>query len=419
MGFTDLAVVAGFVAVFGLVSRRLSTWAVTAPMVFVAFGLAAGPEALDLVALDLDEEFVTGLTEVTLALVLFVDAARIDMRVLRRHHAVPLRMLGLGLPLTVALGTVLALPLFTDFGVWEAALLAAVLAPTDAALGQVVVTSARVPQRIRQAVNVESGLNDGLALPFVTVFVAMAAGENFDAGLFVAEQLGYALAVGLGVGLIGGWAIRLASGRGWMSESFQQLSTLAVALAAFASSGALDGNGFVAAYVAGGAFGFTARDVCGGVYRFSEEEGQLLAMLVFMVFGGAILGPALDDLTWQIALYAVLSLTVVRMVPIALSLAGLGLHAHTIAFLGWFGPRGLASILFGLLVVERSGAVAASDQIFLVMTWTVALSVVAHGFTARPWAGWYGRHLERLGARRRDLAERQELPEHPVRAPRS
>ncbi len=416
MGFTDLAIVAAFVALYGLVSGRLATVAITPPLVFMAFGLAVGPEALDLVALDVDEEFVKVLSELALVLVLFTDAARIDLRVLRAEHNVPIRLLGIGLPLVVGAGAGLAMVLLPGIGGWEAAVLGAALAATDAALSQVVVSSRLVPVRVRQAINIESGLNDGIALPLLTVFIALAAGEGFDAGSFVAEQLGYGLIAGAAIGTVGGFAVRRASATGWMSPRFQQLATLGLALAAFGTASAVDGNGFIAAFVAGGAFGYAAREECGGVYAFAEEEGQLLNLLVFMIFGGAVLGPALGELTWQIGLYAALSLTVVRMVPVAISLAGSGLQRDSVAFLGWFGPRGLASIIFGLIIIEESG-IPGADEIFLVITWTVATSVVAHGLSARPLSWWYARHVGSLGASRRDIAETVEVSEQHLRVP--
>ena len=243
---------------------------------------------------------------------------------LRTQAELPTRLLGLGLPLTVLVGTGAAMLVFETLGVWEAALLAAILAPTDAALGQAVVANPRVPVRIRQALNVESGLNDGIMLPVITLFLALAA-VNVDietpghwAG-FVARQVGFGVLFGAVLGYGGGRLIRECAGRGWMDGAFRQLATLAVGVGAFALTEAAKGNGFVAAFVAGLAFGVAARDYCAGVYDFAEDQGQLLALLTFLFFGATLAGPVLDDLSWQIALYAVLSLTVVRIVPSAKS----------------------------------------------------------------------------------------------------
>ena len=201
MDTVDIAIVAAFVVAYAIVSARLSTTLITGPIVFVSFGLIVGPEALDVVDLSLDNEVVRTLAELTLVLVLYTDASRIDFRVLRRSSQIPLRLLFLGLPLTIALGAGFGALLFDGLDLWEVALLAAVLAPTDAALGQAVVTNPRVPVRIRQALNVESGLNDGIAVPFIIFFVAGAAAteELQSTGFwieFALKQIGFGLLVG-------------------------------------------------------------------------------------------------------------------------------------------------------------------------------------------------------------------------------
>ena len=410
----DLAIIAAFVIAYSIVSHRFALSAVAGPMVFVAFGLAVGPEALDVVELSLDNELVRELAELTLVLVLFTDAARIDFRRLRMNVAVPARMLGIGMPLTIGLGTVLAALLFDALTLWEPFLLAAVLAPTDAALGQAVVSNPVVPQRVRQALNVESGLNDGIAAPIVSVGIAGSiAILGFDAGTFALEQVGFGVLVGIGVGLVGGVLVDRASRHDWVDSTFQHIAMLACALLAFWLAEVVDGNGFIAAFIGGLVVGNVARDLGEGLFHFAEEEGQLLALLTFMVFGGAFVGPRLDDLTWQIALYAVLSLTVVRMLPVALSLIDMRFQPDTLAFLGWFGPRGLASIVFGLLVLETEG-LGGGDEIFLVVTWTVLLSVYAHGLTAEPAARWYGRRTATM-AELPDMPEMLPVPEMRIR----
>jgi len=402
-----VAIAAGFVVAYAAVSARLSRTWVTAPMVFVAFGFLVGPDVLDVVPLSVDNDFVRALAELTLVLVLFTDAARIRLRVLRDNRTLPTRLLLIGMPLTMAAGALVAGGLF-DLDLWAAFLLAAVLTPTDAALGQVVVSSPEIPVRVRQTLNVESGLNDGIAAPFITLFIAGAsATEGFGSAdfwvRFAAKQIGFGLLVGIGVGVVGGWIVEHASQKGWMDGIFRQLAVLSLAVGAFFLAEEFDGNGFIAAFVAGAAVGNLTRTACEGVFDFTEDEGQLLALLTFMVFGGAFVGAVFRDLTWRVALYAVLSLTVVRMIPAAISLAGTHLRRDTVAFLGWFGPRGLASIVFGLVVLE-SADVTARHEIFLVVTWTVLLSVFVHGLTATPLARWYGRRTE-------EMAEMPELPE--------
>ena len=418
MESADLAIVAAFVIGYGLVSGRLSRTVVTGPMVFVVFGLLVGSEGLDVVDLSLENTFVETFAAITLVIVLFSDAARIDLRILRRNAAVPARLLGIGMPLTIAGGLAAAVVLFDGLNVWEAALVAAVLAPTDAALGHAVVTSGRVPVRIRQALNVESGLNDGIAVPFVAIFIAgaAAAGGLGTTGFwteFAAKQIGFGLLAGVGIGVVSGLLIQYATATRWMNHTFQQLAVLAVPLFSFAVAEQIDGNGFIAAFAAGIAIGNVTRRVCHGLFEFVEDEGQLLVLLTFMIFGAVFVGPALGHLTWQIALYAVLSLTVVRMVPVAVSMIGMRFQVDTVAFLGWFGPRGLASIVFGLVVLESS--VVERGEIFIIVTWTVLLSVVVHGLSARPSVDWYGARAEAM-ADEPDMPEMETVEELPTRS---
>jgi NhaP-type Na+/H+ or K+/H+ antiporter len=376
---------------FGLLSRRLEGTVVSAAMVFVAAGLVAALTGLvDLGAAthsrpEASREAVFLVAELALVLLLFTDAARIDPRHLRRN-ALPLRLLGIGLPLTIGLGTLLALLLLSNLDPWECAIVAAVLAPTDAALGQAVVSSPLVPLRIREGLNVESGLNDGGSVPFLMLFIALAAShEGLDDGWvqFAAEQIGYGTLIGVAVGVAGGVALRRASERGWTTVVFERLALAALAIVAWYAAGEAGGNGFIAAFVGGGAAGMAAGSLRERVLDFAEEEGQLLNLAVFFIFG-VFAAEALGDATWEMAAYAVLSLTVIRMLPVAVAVIGLGLRPATVAFLGWFGPRGLASIILALVVIEEEPGLSGNGEIFLVMTVTVLLSVVAHGVSAAP-----------------------------------
>jgi NhaP-type Na+/H+ or K+/H+ antiporter len=420
MGVAEVAIVAGFVVVYALVSRRLETTWVTGPMVFVGVGIALGEAGLGALEFGMSEGPVRVLAEATLVLLLFTDAIRIDLAVLREERLLPVRLLLIGLPLTVVAGTLLGIGVFPSLAVWEAAVLAAVLAPTDAALGQAVVADRRVPVRIRQALNVESGLNDGLMVPVITVLVAVAAfGSDIEsAGYwaeFVARQLGFGVLIGITVGYVGGRLLDEFSKRGWVDGAFRQLATLAIGVAAFAGAELLEGNGFVAAFVSGLAFGHVAREACEGAYDFAEDEGQLLALLTFLAFGAVLAGPRLGELTWQVFLFAVLALTIMRMVPVALSLVGVGLHRATVLYLGWFGPRGLASILFALFLVEEA-ELPGTSQLFLIVTWTVLLSVLLHGVTSVPLTRRYVADLAAM-PRDADMPEEMNVPELPLRGP--
>ena len=409
-----LVAIATLVLGFGLVSRAVARGIITAPMVFAGAGLALangvawlgiGPftryEGL--------ESIVHTLGECTLIVLLFTDAARIDLQALRHDGGLPARLLGLGMPLTILLGALVAWLLFPELGIWELALVAAVLAPTDAALGQAVVTSDGVPPRIRQTLSVESGLNDGIAVPLVVLFASMAsigqpveslgheAGDALTAGAsasFAARQILLGPLAGLIVGFVGAKLVEVSMKRRWMDHDFQELSGVALALLAAFGAELIGGNAFIAAFVGGLTFGNSSKRVCSCLYDFAEAEGTLLMLLTFLFAGAALAPEALYGASWQMYVYAALSLTVVRMLPVGLSLVGVPTSMSTRLFVGWFGPRGVASILFAILLLEEL-RVPHSEEIFSVAMVTVMMSVVLHGATAAPGARWYARRLER------------------------
>lgn len=415
----ELLIAAVGIFAFGLFSRPLAMSALTAPMVFTGIGLLVGGAGLGWFDLKPDGETTAVLVEATLVLVLFTDASRIDLRVLREESALPARLLGLGLPMTVVSGTVMALLIFDQLDLTQAALVAAVLAPTDAALGRAVVSDPRLPVRIRQTLNVESGLNDGAMLPLVTVLLALAAEEaQTQAGsgagqwlAFVAGQLGFGLVCGVLIGAVGAWVLHRQAQAGRVEGIYRQLATLAIAAGAYAGAELVGGNGFVAAFVAGLAFGRVAPHASQDVADFTEDEGELLSSLTFLVFGAVIASPRLGDLTWQILLYAVCSLTIVRMLPVLISLLGSGTRMETRLFLGWFGPRGLASILFALLVLDDLDD-PQTGTIVSIAVWTVLISIFAHGVSA---SGWSARLSRRLHSGPAEMPEKQPFPELPTR----
>ena len=412
----DLVVLAAVVFAFGLVSRRLEGTVLTAPLVFVAAGVVLGPAGLALVEFKLDDHTVLLVGEIALATVLFTDAASINLSSLRQNEGLPLRLLCMGMPLTIGLGTAAAALLLTDLTFWEAAIVGTVLAPTDAALGQAVVSNPRIPLRVRQALNVEAGLNDGLSVPFLALFLtlAVAEGELQPASFwirFAFEQIGIGALVGVGVGLLGGWLVSWASKREWMTDSFQRLALLALAIIAWALADQLGGNGFIAAFVGGLVVGPTVEHVGERLIRFTQAEGQLLNLSVFFIFGVLVIG-LIQPLSWGIALYALLSLTLIRMLPVVLSLLGTHLRGISVVFMGWFGPRGLASIVLGLIVVAEAPTLAGRGQVELVVALTVLLSVLLHGVTAAPLSAAYARRVERMAA---DTTEKREAIEGPTR----
>jgi NhaP-type Na+/H+ or K+/H+ antiporter len=410
-----LATVAATVLVVAAVSRRLSGGPITPAMLFVALGLLAGPRMLGEVDVPPTGAEVRVLAEATLALVLFADAARIDLRALRRDYGLPVRLLSLGLPLTIAAGAACAALVFGSLSIAEALVLAVLLAPTDAALGQAVVTEPRLPLRVRQSLNVESGLNDGICVPLLLIVLAAAdvdahVTSSHHAVTVVLEEIGYGIVGGVGAGVVAAAIVVVAGRRGLIADSWLRVIPVAAAALAYGIADPLDGSGFIAAFVAGLCFGRLVGSQAEGIAGFNEELGQLLNGVTFVAFGAVLLGPALGDMTWDVVLYAVLSLTAVRMVPVAVALLGSRARPQTVGFVGWFGPRGLASIVFAILVLQEA-QLPHTDTILLATYATVGLSVLLHGLSAAPLARRYARWYE---AHPRDAMEsRPVVPQRP------
>lgn len=389
MSYTALALFTAAVFAWGTLASRLTRADLTAPIVFVALGFLLSKTApLDA---DVEAEAVKLVTEVTLVWVLFSDAARVGLRELRTEARVLGSLLGVALPVTVVLGWLLAEGLFDGMSVWLALLVGAALAPTDAALGSAVITHPAVPARVRRILNVESGLNDGIATPIVLLALAGAASaqglEHTGPGGAVLGLLLGALS-GVAVGALGGTLLRAARRRGWADDDFAGPAVLALALLAYAVALVVDGNGFVAAFAAGVAFGHTAGRAGPNEVRYVEQTAGLASLLVWTLFGAVAVPIVVDAFGWEMLLYAALSLTVVRMLPVFVVLLGTGLGRRASLFIGWFGPRGLASVVFALLAVEELGPDA--DSAVTVIATTVLFSVVAHGVTAGPLAVRFG-----------------------------
>jgi NhaP-type Na+/H+ or K+/H+ antiporter len=404
------------------ISRLVTGTPVTAPMLFVLIGVLAGPKLLDELAPAPTGEAVRTLAEATLTVVLFSDAARIKLAALRREFAVPVRLLAIGLPLTIALGGLLAAALFGSFTIAEALVLAVVLAPTDAALGQAVVTEPRLPSRISQGLNVESGLNDGICVPLLFIVLASAEVESktesgHHALHIVVEEIGYGLVGGVGAGLLVSAIVVFGTRKRLIAGPWLQVIPVAGAALSYGLAAALGGSGFIAAFLAGGIFGVLAGSEADEAARFSEEVGDLLDGVTFVIFGAVLLGPALSHVTWRVAAYAVLSLTVVRMLPVAIAMLGSHARAPTVSFLGWFGPRGLASIVFAVIVVQESH-LPQTNTILLVTYTTVGLSVLLHGLTAAPLADRYARWYEVHRRARRPAMESVPAAAHRMRGRR-
>jgi NhaP-type Na+/H+ or K+/H+ antiporter len=405
---------------YGAVSGRLLSTPITQAMVFVTLGLLAGNQVVDLVDADRVTPFVRHLAEATLALVLFTDAVRVNRGRLRHESALTTRLLGVGLPLTILAGALAALILLPQLDLWTAAALATMLAPTDAALGLPVVTNPRLPSRIRQGLNVESGLNDGVCVPLLIIFLTIAQAEegvgHVEPVRVVLEEIGFGVIGGVAAGALGAWVLRRFGGRGWMEGTWRQIDAVATTLLAYTLAVALGGSGFIAAFVAGIVFRIVAADHAKEATFLAEQTGELLDAVTFLLFGAVLLGPALGELDWRIALYAVASLTVVRMLPVALAMVGAGMRRVTVGFLGWFGPRGLASIVFVLVLLEETDLPERSLML-TVVTWTVALSVYAHGLTAGPGATRYATWYHAQHEHHRVMPESASVGEQRTRGP--
>jgi NhaP-type Na+/H+ or K+/H+ antiporter len=396
---SDLAIVAALIFVWGALSARLERFDVTAPIVFVVAGLALTHGPLAPLAIQPSPELIKAMAEITLVLVLFCDASRVGLHELRADLGLYLRLLGIGLPLTIGLGTLLALALPGITSIWFALLVGAALAPTDAALSAGMMANPVVPARIRRLINVESGLNDGIATPFVTVALAGAATVSHEGGSGPAAavaELALGIVIGVTIGGLGGLLIRAMRERGWAAEGFAGPAVLALAICAYACALALHGNGFIAAFIGGLAFGTAGGPRGVPLVPFVEEAGALVSLLVWLAFGAVAVAPAASALNWEIVLYAVLSLTLLRMVPVAVALAGTRLGWPTVTFVGWFGPRGLASVVFALLALEDLGEKAAAPAVTVISV-TIVLSVLAHGGTAEPLAERYAAAVSRAG----------------------
>jgi sodium/hydrogen antiporter len=390
-----ISVVAIAVVGWSVVSARFERWSVTPALTFVAVGLIAANPPLELIELHVDSATVRSVAEVTLAVVLFTDAARVRVALLRHDAGVPLRLLLIGLPLTVAGGIGLGMLVFPSLNLWMVAIIAAAVAPTDAALGAPLMADRRVPSRVRQFLNVESGLNDGLITPVVMFVIAGAVAEagtqpDVSIGAAVADLAVGAL-IGAAIGVGAAVLLRLAWARGWMVADVERFAVLALALLAYSAALELHANGFVSAFVGGMAFG-AARGETAKVTEFATEVGDLLAMVVWFVVG-AVAVDVLSDAPWSVVAFAALALTVMRMVPVAVSMLGTGLQPATVLFIGWFGPRGLATVVFALIAYDELTAGEARTTVLAAVMATVLLSVVAHALTARPFGGWYATHL--------------------------
>lgn len=392
--YFDIALIAGIVLLYGCIAKRIERSCLSGPLLFMAAGYLFGPHGFGVLTFNTSTETIRVLAELTLAVVLFNDATGIGVKPLRKHPQIPTRTLFYGLPLTLLLGAAIAKLIFPSLSWIEAGLLSSVLAPTDAALGLAVIKNKQVLSEIRQGLNAESGLNDGICVPFLLVFLELATGHvgNGDIGTFallsLIKEIGIGIIVGPAITFIVWRIIRRAIRTQWISEQWLIVPTLAMGVLAFCTAQQLGGSGFIAAFCGGLLFG----EKLHGAYReeveTSEIDGEILSLLTWLLFGTLVMN-IIADIRWQHFLYALLSLTVIRMLPIAISLIATPLSFKHKLFIGWFGPRGLASVVFAIMILESQ--LPNAELIVNTATITVILSVLLHGVSANPLA-------KRLGA---------------------
>jgi NhaP-type Na+/H+ or K+/H+ antiporter len=387
--------------VFSLVSRKISGTIVTAPMIFVAVGMLLSPEGLDLVDLSQSGSLILWVAELALVLTLFSDASKIDLRALLHEEKLPGRLLFIGLPLTIVFGGIVAAFLFKDITLAEAGLIGAMLSPTDAGLGQAIVNNTKLPERIRQGLNVESGLNDGGSIPVFLFFLILASGEALEKpiGTLISlafQQIGIGILVGAAIGFIGGWISSRSMQAGWMSGLYRKIGFMSLAIIAWLVADAVGGSGFIAAFI-GGLVTRAANNIklTEEEIILTEAEGSILSLAVFLIFGITVAVKTFT-INWPIFIYAVLSLTFIRMVPVAISLIGMKLRTGSVLFLGWFGPRGLASVVLLLIAMEEMKEIEGIKTISLVVITTVFISIFVHGITAGPGSERYVRIVKKL-----------------------
>ena len=396
--YENLAVLVVFAFIFSVVAGRIERSTITGPMVFIAFGVIAGPVGLGFLNLEVTNVELRVVADLTLALVLFIDAANADLSTVRSHALIPERMLLIGLPLSIILGVGVGMVVFPDISLFELCILATMLAATDAALGKGVVTNKAVPARIREGLNMESGLNDGLCVPVLLVFLALATGSAGDSGSselalkLVAQEIGIGLGVAVVFSLVGVKLISICVQRDWFTDVWLQIPVVTLALACFATAQTLHGSGYIAAFVGGLLFGHFAKEDTHKLVMAGEGIAELLAMLTWVAFGEGAVGQYWARMTLDVVIYSLLSLTLIRMLPNVIALTGTGEKLETKLFLAWFGPRGLASIVFCIIVINAD--LPSESVLVSTVVCTVTLCVIAHGLTANAWAKGIARRLK-------------------------
>lgn len=415
MTIYSLAIISALFYFFSLFSKKMQTSICTPPMIFTSLGLILGRDVFNLIDFNLSNQLTRIVAELALILVLFADASRISIRKVIKDHNIPIRLLTIGLLLTFGCGFFVAYQLFPVFSLWEAALLSAILCPTDAALIHHVVSYKKVPMRIRQALNIESGLNDGLMVPIIIGLISYVSVVEKTLSVtewtsFLFKQISLGVLTGVFVAYVGGKLYGFSYKKQWINKIFQEISAIAIALLAYTLAEILNGNGFIASFIAGITIARIAKPICQSIQEFTAVQGQLVELLLFFFFGLSFVGPVLSQMSIEIFIYSLLSLTLIRIIPVFISLAGCKLRFETKLYLGWFGPRGIASIVFAFLVIEKIPTMQ-GNLIFTVGCSTILLSIFLHGASTILGSKWYAKK------QRHAKAENKLVTELPIRIP--
>ena len=392
-------IVALIVLVYGSFSKKLESLNISGPMVFLLFGMALSPLGLDLLDIPLESDAVESIAEIALIVVLFTDSSGLSLKQFKHEWRIAARLLYIGLPLTIVFSTYVATLFFPEEPLLYLILMALILAPTDAALGKAVVTDKLVPQKIRSSINVESGLNDGIVFPLlITVVLLITSHQEFGSDnawvLYLFEQITLGFVVGAFTGFVGAKVLTLVFKRGWIKDIYKNLSPVSLAILTYFIAEYFGGNGFIAAFVSGTFFGNFSEIITEDTETFLESEGEILILISFLVFGLSFVPEMVSFWDVRVVIYSLLSLTLFRMIPVALSLWGVGLSFGSKVFIGWFGPRGIASILYVMIVAHKIEIVQVSDTLFSIITLTILLSIVLHGLSAKPLVNLYAKKFK-------------------------
>jgi NhaP-type Na+/H+ or K+/H+ antiporter len=388
MNYQHLAILCTFILVYSLFTKRIEKLAVSGPILYVLFGFLVGPLVFNLFDIEINDESIKTLAELALALVLFNDASKTNLKVLEYNILIPTRLLLIGLPLTIVMGVFSGWLVFQTFSWIELAILATMLAPTDAALGKQVVTNKNVPSRIREALNVESGLNDGICVPIILLLIAIFAAKQytevtigFGVGLLV-QEIVIGIIVGLVITFLGDKLVRTSTKHGWIEKSWQPIFIISLAFSCFTMAQLFGGSGFIACFIGGMLFGKINKNQKSELLEASEGSGEILSLITWVIFGSVVVTAYLEYFTIRVVIYALLSITLIRIIPVLLALTNTGLPFKERLFIGWFGPRGLASVVFAIMVLEVD--LPNNDTIMTTTICTIIFSILAHGISANP-----------------------------------